>query len=244
MNGKHQFSDIHQINPLSPHGMTVSEALNSRITCRAFKNTPIPEETVKAVLQGATRAPSGGNLQPWFVWALTGQELEQLKMEIAGKIANGQISDGNTEYNIYPPEMKEPYISRKQENGRAVYASINIPRDDEAARNKQIVKNFEFFGAPVGLFFAIDRSMQQGQWSDLGMYIMSVMLLAREHGLHSAALESWALWYKTTANFLNIPKELMLFCGMALGHMDLEHPINSVRVPRAPLREFATLRGF
>ncbi len=132
------------------------------------------------------------------------------------KIASARIADGPTEYLIYPPVLAEPYLSRKFTVGEAMYDAIGVAYTDMAGQMKQSMHNFEFFGARVGLFFAIDRSMQQGQWADLGMFMQSVMLLAREHGLHTAALESWALWHATVRDFLDLPAELMLFCGMAL----------------------------
>jgi nitroreductase len=224
--------------------MHVSEALASRITCRAFLDTPVSLATVRAILAGASKAPSGGNLQPWRVWALAGDELARLEALIKEKMAAGQFGDGAPEYNIYPTPMKEPYATRRFKNGEALYAAIGVTRNDAGERMRQIERNFEFFGAPVGLFLAIDRSMQPGQWADLGMFMQSIMLLAREHGLHTAALESWSLWHKAVGDFLGTPKQLMLFCGMALGHMDLAQPINGVRAGRAPLSEFATLSGF
>ena len=224
--------------------MHVSEALATRITCRAYLDTPVPEETIRAILTGAARAPSGGNLQPWRVWVLAGSELSRLKEIIATKLAAGQFADGVPEYSIYPPQMKEPYLSRKFKAGADMYAAIGVTRDDAPERMHELARNFAFFDSPVALFFAIDRSMQQGQWADLGMFMQSVMLLAREHQLHTAALESWSLWFRTVAGFVAMPEEMMLFCGMAMGHMDTSHPINRVRTERAPLNEFASLRGF
>jgi len=206
--------------------MRVCEAIETRTTCRAFLDTPVSEATVKAILKGASRAPSGGNLQPWRVWALAGDDLAALESRVKTKIASSQIADGPTEYLIYPPVLAEPYLSRKFTVGEAMYAAIGVTHADMAGQMVQFTRNFEFFGAPVGLFFAIDRSMQQGQWADLGMFMQSVMLLAREHGLHSAPLESWALWHATVRDFLDLPAELMLFCGMALGWMDADAPIN------------------
>lgn len=224
--------------------MNVSQALQTRITCRAFLDTPVSRETVRAILEQATRAPSGGNLQPYYVWALAGRDLSELEAIVLEKFDAGQLGDGATEYNIYPPEMKEPYIARKFRNGQAVYAALGISRDDANERRNQIRRNFEFFGAPVGLFFAIDRSMQQGQWADMGMYLQSIMLLAREYGLDTSPLQSWALWPETVGNFLQIPSELMLYCGMGLGVMDRDHPVNGARVPRAGIDEISVMRGF
>jgi Nitroreductase family len=149
-----------------------------------------------------------------------------------------------TEYNVYPPNLHEPYRSRRFKCGEDVYASIGIPREDKLARLRQFARNYDFFGAPVGLFFSIDRRMGADQWSDVGMFMQNIMLLSREHGLHTCPQEAWAVWHKTVAEFLQIPAEHMLFCGMALGHRDESAPINSWRTERAPLAEFATLRGF
>jgi nitroreductase len=224
--------------------MSVTDALESRLTCRAFLDTPVSGETVRAILTDATRAPSGGNIQPQHVWALTGAPLHALVSEVVAQVRAGQLGEGAMDYAVFPPVLNEPYMSRRWQVGADMYAAIGVTRLDVEGIGAQLVRNFQFFGAPVGLFFAIDRDMQQGQWSDLGMYVMAVMLLAREHGLHTAALESWAMWPRTVAAHIGMPDNLMLFCGMALGEMDAAAPINRWRARRAALSEFATLQGF
>jgi nitroreductase len=223
--------------------MKVSEALASRITCRAFLTRPVPAPVIRSILEAAKRAPSGGNLQPWQVWVVTGGELVRLKQAVKEKLAAGQMGDGPTEYQIYPPNLKEPFKSRRFKCGEDMYATIGVARENKAGRMVQFARNFEFFGAPAAMFFAIDRSMQQGQWSDLGMFILAIMLMAREHGLHSAGQEAWAIWHKTVGEFVRIPPESMLFCGLSIGYMDEDHPINGLRTDRAPLEEFVTFHG-
>jgi nitroreductase len=222
--------------------MKVSEAILTRITTRAFLDKPVPGQVLREILEVAKRAPSGGNLQPWRVWVLGGEEMVRFKALIKEKLAVSPRGEG-TEYHIYPPELKEPYKARRFKCGEDMYATINIPREDKFGRLINFARNFEFFGAPVGMFFAIDRQMQQGQWADLGMFMQSIMLLAREHGLHTCPQEAWAIWYKTVGEFFAIPPELMLFCGMGIGYMDEAHPINSLRTERAALDEFATFVG-
>lgn len=223
--------------------MRVSEALKSRITCRAFLSTPVREETIREIISAASRAPSGGNLQPWHVWALAGTRLEALRALIRERMKTDPFGEG-AEYKIYPEGLKEPYRSRRFKCGEDMYALVGIPRENKPARLKQFAHNYDFFGAPVGLFFAIDRTMGQDQWADLGMFMQSIMLMAREKGLHTAAQEAWAIWHKTLQAFLPIPEEQMFFCGMALGHMDQAHPINRLRTERANLDEFARFEGF
>lgn len=222
--------------------MNVSEAIDTRLTARAFLDTPVEGRVIREILEVARRAPSGGNLQPWHVWVVGGEELVRFKALIREKMSANPRGEG-TEYNIYPPELKEPYKSRRFKVGEDMYATIGVTRDDKLGRLMQFARNFEFFGAPCALFFAIDRQMQQGQWADLGMFMQSIMLLAREHGLHTAPQEAWAIWYKTVGEFLSIPPELMLFCGMGIGHIDPKASINGLRTDRAPLQEFVTFKG-
>ena len=223
--------------------MNVTDALASRMSCRAFLPDAVPEATVRSILDAARQAPSGGNLQPWRVYALTGAPLAELLAAVRAKMPTHPRGDGS-EYDIYPASLWEPYRSRRFKCGEDLYATIGVARDDKFGRLLQFARNYEFFGAPVGMFFCLDRRMGPPQWSDVGMYMQSVMLLAREHGLHTCAQEAWSVWHRTVGEFLRLPPELLLFAGMALGYRDESAPINRLRTDRAPPGEFAELRGF
>ena len=138
---------------------------------------------------------------------------------------------------------KEPYAGIRFRNGEQFYDVLGVDREDYAGRFQTYLDNFRLFGAPVGLVFAIDRSMQQGQWADLGMYMQSVMLLAKARGLDTVALESWSFWHRTIRTYLKIPDDLIVFCAMAIGWADTEAPVNQFRTEREPLSAFAVLRG-
>jgi nitroreductase len=223
--------------------MHVCDAVASRYSCRAFLATPIPEQTVREIIELAVRAPSAGNMQPWRVDVIAGERVEALNALLRPRMNELPRAEG-TEYTIYPPEMNATYRKRRFEVGELLYKSIDVPREDKPARYRQYARNFEFFGAPVGMFISIERSFVLGQWIDLGSYIQNVMLLARDHGLHTCPQEAWASFHRTVADFLALPPNMMLFCGMALGHGDEAAPINSWRAPRAFLDEFATFSGF
>lgn len=223
--------------------MDVCEAIETRFSCRAFLDKPVPLVIVRDIVERAARAPSGGNLQPWRVHALAGARLKALIDLIRPRYSELPLGEG-TEYDIYPKNMKEPYRGRTRAVGELLYRALGIAREDRPARLRQFARNFEFFGAPVGLLFSIDRTMGPPQWCDLGMYIQTLMLIARAHGLHCCAQESWAHWHKTVSAFLELPAEHMLFCGMALGYGDPDAPINGWRSPRESLAVFAAFLGF
>ena len=222
--------------------MKVSEALATRKTVRAFRSDPVAAETVRAILTLAARAPSGGNLQPWKVYALLGDARDELVRRVAEKRRETPMGEA-PEYHIYPPALSEPYKTRRFRIGEAMYAALGIPREDKMARLQFFSGNWEFFGAPVGLIFTIDRQMQQGQWSDLGMYLQSIMLLAREHGLDTCPQEAWAVWHSVIREYLGVPQNEMIFCGMAIGYADTAHKVNTLHSERAALEEFVTFVG-
>lgn len=217
--------------------MKVTEAVRRRQSVRAFLDTPVSPDQIRELLDNARWSPSGGNLQPWHTYVLTGDKLRDFKQIIKQKSASQPMGE-STEYEVYPKDLQSPYRDRRFKCGQDLYDSIEIPRSDRSARLRQFANNYCFFGAPAALFFAIDRNMQQGQWADLGMFMQTFMLLAIEAGLDTCAQEAWAVWHKTVGEFLHIPSHLMLFCGMSLGYRDPDHPINNWRTERAELSEF------
>ena len=219
--------------------MNVSDALTSRIACRAFKPDPVSRETVRSILGAARQAPSGGNLQPWHVFVLTGPALAGLISDVAERSVTTPRGVP-AQYDVYPKGLKQPYADRRFKCGEDLYAALGIAREDKAGRIGQFMRNFSFFGAPVGLFFYLDRTMGPPQWADTGIFLQSVMLMARERGLHTCPQEAWAQWHEAVAAHVDPPDEWMLFCGMALGYMDEEAPVNRLRTERAAVDEIAT----
>jgi nitroreductase len=219
--------------------MIVSQAVERRRSARAFRADAIAVEVVRDILERAGRAPSGGNLQPWLVYALTGAPLQDL-LGLVREVG----PDPEPGYQIYPSNLWEPYRSRRFEAGEDLYATIPIQREDKAARLQQLARNREFFGAPVGIFIAIGRKMGPPQWADLGMYLQTVMLLAVERGLDTCPQEFWTSYARTVEGFLGLAEEHKLFCGLALGYSDEVAPINGLRTRRAPFDTWAQMRGF
>ncbi len=223
--------------------MNVSEAVRSRHSIRAFLDKPVPRDIFREILETAARAPSGGNVQPWRLYAVIGEPLAAFKAKMRDRLATNPEPDP-LEYHIYPENLWEPHRTSRFRVGEQMYGLIGIPRDNKAGRLVWLQNNYQFFGAPAALFTYIDKRMGLPQWSDLGMYLQTVMLLLREHGLDSCAQECWSNYPDTVREFLGAPAELMLFCGMAIGHRDPDAPVNRLVTERAAVDEFTTFKGF
>jgi nitroreductase len=220
--------------------MNVSDAIAARRSVRGFRADPVDPAVLHGIVTRAARAATGGNLQPWHVDVMTGEPLARLKAAIAAKLWRGESE--TPAYDIYPKELVAPYRDRRFAVGEAMYAEVGIPREDKTARRLWFARNFQFFGAPAGLFCTVDRRMGPPQWADLGMYLQNVMLLAVEAGLATCPQECWAVYPETVSEAINIPAERMLFCGMAIGFEDVEEPANRLRSARAPEAEWLTMR--
>ncbi|MEU9287766.1 nitroreductase [Streptomyces sp. NPDC048275] len=217
--------------------MDIYEAVTSRRAVRGFTDQQVPRETLERVLSAAAWSPSASNLQPWHAYVLTGAPLAELKKRAGERVASGDPWD-EAEYVQYPPDLKSPYCERRSAFGEQRYGALGIPREDIEARQRAASANWDCFGAPAALFCYIDRDLGPAQWSDVGMYLQTVMLLLRAEGLHSCAQMAWAKYHKTVAEVLSPPDELLLFCGMSIGYEDLT--VSDPRTGRAPLAETVT----
>jgi nitroreductase len=219
--------------------MNVTDAIKTRISIRAFKPDPIPESLVREILDVARYAPSGGNLQPWKVIAVAGAARDAVVA-----LAKANLPGDEGDRLVYPPNLWEPYRSRRFKVGEDMYALLGIPRDNKPARLMHLAQNFEFFGAPVGLFFVIDQRMGHAQWAHLGMFMQSVALAALERGVQSCMQEAWARMRTPLAAHFGLDEHEMIYCGMAMGYADMSKPVNALRSDRADVDEIAEFKGF
>ena len=223
--------------------MNVTEAVTSRRSIRAFQDKPVDRAVLRGILESAQRSPSGGNTQPWNAVMLTGEPLAALFAKVAEVVPLGRAAMA-PEYHVYPPELEGAYETRRQGIGEAMYAALEIPRDNRQARLAWFARNFRGFGAPVLMLVHTPKYMGPPQWSDMGMWLQTVMLLLREAGLDSCAQEAWAVYSKQIRECVDIPDDHIFFCGMAIGWGDREHAVNTFAVARAPLDEVVRWEGF
>lgn len=216
--------------------MEVTEAIRNRKSTRAFLDKPVPDEVITTVLECARWAPSGVNSQPWQVAVVTGETKRQLGNALAKQRANGETP--RQDYNYYPTQIEEPYISRKRACGHALYSALGIKRNDIETRKAQWMKNYHGFGSPVALLFFIDAILNKGSWVDAGMFIQNVMLAARGFGLETCPQAALAEYPDVIRNILNIPDSKKLICGMALGYADYDDPSYQYRTEREPVENF------
>ncbi len=217
--------------------MDVYEAVRSRRAVRAFTDEPVSREVLERVLSAAAWAPSGSNIQPWHVYVVIGEPLAELKRRAGERVAAGDPGD-EREYEMYPPALKSPYHERRSAFGKQRYGALAISREDQEARRRIAAANWNFFGAPAGLFCYIDRDLGLPQWADVGGYLQTVMLLLRAEGLHSVLQMAWSVYRKTVAEVLSPPGELILYCGMSIGFEDVT--VHEDHTGRAPLDETVT----
>src|SRR4029078_8659769 len=132
--------------------MDVFEAIDSRLSCRWFLDKPVDFAIVRELIARATRVASGGNLQPWHVYALTGAPLAEIKRQVADFIKGRDPRHDDAEYPIYSKAMWEHYKGGREEHGVQLYGALDVARDDFDGRLEQYKRNFLFFNAPVALF--------------------------------------------------------------------------------------------
>lgn len=223
--------------------MTVDDAINSRMSIRAFTPQPVPQALITEVLQLASRAPSGTNTQPWKVYVLQGASRDTLveKVCAAHEALHADpalAAEYREEYDYYPQQWVSPYIDRRRENGWGLYGLLGITKGDKDKMHAQHQRNFRFFDAPVGLMFTVDRVMGRGSLLDYGMFLQSLMLAARARGLHTCPQAAWNGFARIILPHIGAGADEMLVCGMALGYADDKNPVNTFHTPRVPATEF------
>jgi nitroreductase len=214
--------------------------LRSRRSVRAFRDQPVPRETVLDILRVATHAPSNSNSQPWHVYALAGEAIREIESAITDVFDSGRLPPSNH----FPSPLPEAYAARQADFAARYYAALGVERGDAEGRARQTRRNFSFFGAPVGLIFTLDACLRPHSWLDLGLYLQSVMLAARARGLDTCPQVSFAPYHGIIAPLLGMPSGQVTVCGLSLGWRDEQAPVNALGMPRGDVDDFVRTRGF
>jgi nitroreductase len=228
--------------------VTIQQALDSRMSARAFTQQAVSKETITDILHMASRAPSGTNTQPWKVYVLQGESRNSLVAKVCA--AHDEIrahpekaADYREAYDYYPEKWVSPYIDRRRENGWSLYGLLGIGKADKDKMHAQHQRNYKFFDAPVGLMFTLDKVMGRGSLVYYGMFLQSVMLAARAHGLHTCPQAAWNGFANIILPHIGAGADEMLVCGMALGYADDQDIVNTFRTPRETVESFTHWLG-
>jgi nitroreductase len=222
----------------------VDEAIRSRQSVRAFLPNPVERTTVEELLRLASRSASGSNIQPWRVRVVAGETKARLTQAIFDAVARDGFEPYQREWNYYPVRWREPFLGRRRKIGWEMYSLLGVAKGDFEGTQQARMRNYEFFGAPVGMMFTLDEDLEIGSWLDLGIFLGSIMIAARGQGLHTCPQAAFADFHSVIRPILNIPENEIIVCGMALGHIDPDAPVNGLMTERADLAAFATFDGF
>jgi nitroreductase len=221
----------------------VDEAITTRKSVRAFLPTPVERVTVEELLAVASRSPSGSNIQPWRVRVVAGEVRARLTQAILDAIERDGLDKYQRKWNYYPVQWREPFLGRRRKIGWDMYGLLGVGKGDHEGTHRARLRNYEFFGAPVGMIFTLDEDLEIGSWLDLGIFLGTIMIAARGRGLDTCPQAAFADFHQVIRPLLNIPENEIVICGMALGHIDPDAPVNALTTERAPISDFATFEG-
>ena len=217
--------------------MDIIEAIHKRQSIRSFKDREVSLKTVREILNISKFAPSGGNTQPWKVYVLNQNIMRELESAILHNLDNGISEKPN--FSIYPQPMSDHLKNRVKECGKLMYGALEIKKDDIEGRLNQLKQNFSFFGAPVGMLITVEKEVDLNGWGHVGHFIQNLCLSSIEFGLGTCLQESWSMYPETVQKITNYKKSEILWCGVALGYPNNDHPINNYRTPREDIDTFA-----
>jgi len=227
----------------SPNAAAVDDAIITRQSMRAFLPTPVDRATVETLLELSARSASGSNIQPWRVRVVAGAIKDRLEKAIFDAVARDGFEPYQREWNYYPVNWREPFLGRRRKIGWGMYSLLGVAKGDFEGTQRARMRNYEFFGAPVGMIFTLDEDLEIGSWLDLGIYLGTLMIAARGHGLHTCPQAAFADFHRIIRPILDIPEKEVIVCGMALGHIDPDAPVNRLATERAPLADYASFEG-
>ena len=218
---------------------SVDAVITGRKSVRAFRNDPVDPELVNHILEVASRAPSGSNMQPWNVYVLTGDALTRVTEAVCHAYDSAEPGTYRSEYRYYPEPFFEPYLARRRKMGIDMYGILGIGKGEKEKTISQQRRNYRYFDAPVGLIFTLHRDLPPGSLLEYGMFIDNIMLSARSHGLDTCPQGGWSDYHEVLRQQLPIRPEEMLIGGMAIGYADKEAAIYRLETEREPVSSFA-----
>ncbi len=226
--------------------LDILKNITNRRAVRAFTSQSVSRETIDELLNVAARAPSGANSQPWKVYVVTGEKRDQIAHDVCDAydmlLTDPELHNSlyQEQFPYYPNKWVSPYIDRRRQNGWELYGLLDIQKGDKDKMHEQQRRNFEFFDAPIGLFFTVDQIMGVGAKMDASMMMQNFMLAAKAVGLDTCPQAGWNHYHSIILPHLGVDDEdEELICGMALGYKDETAIVNTLQTPRETVANFS-----
>ena len=213
--------------------MNVRDALEARHSVRAFRSDPVDPAILHRVLAAAQRAPSWCNIQPWRVWITSGEATARLTDALTAAAQAGPIAPDFP----FPSEYPSPYAELRRQCGASLYSAMGIAREDKAARYDAWLRNYAAFDAPHVAIVGFDTRFGAYAALDVGCWLQSLLLAATEEGLAACAQASLATYPSAVREVLDVPKEIGILFGIALGYESPDAPANACRTDRNPVED-------
>jgi nitroreductase len=191
-----------------------------------FSDKPVPTDLVREALDLAMRAPSNSNIQPWHLVLASGPARDRLVDALC------------KEANAAPPKvpvLPEAFAHLRRDLGALVYGSMGIDRDDTEARRIAVLRNWEFFRAPLAGIVCMHRDLGNVDAMGVGMFVQTLLLALTARGLGTCVQVSIAGYPEIVREQLNIADDMRILCGLAIGYPDPAFPGNNLWVPRNPV---------
>jgi len=222
----------------------IAQLINARQSIRAFTQQAVSMQDVEELLALASRAPSGTNIQPWKVYVVTGRKKQEIEEVVQAKVNEiYQHPELKAQYQpafqYYPQQWFEPYLSRRRANGWGLYQLLKIEKHEKEKMHAHLLRNFQFFGAPVGIFFTAHENLHASSKMAISMFMQTFMLAAKAYDLDNCPQAAWNDYHQVILPLLGAKPHEQLICGMALGYADTEQCINDYYTPRIPPQDFA-----
>lgn len=228
--------------------MTVSlpeldELFVQRHSCRGFKTDQVPRETIARIVGTARRAPSWCNAQPWQISVTSGAETDRFRaalMQLATSSTDGLGAGSDVPF---PASYSGVYQSRRRACGWALYRAVGVGKGDRGASAREMMKNFEMFGAPHVAILSSPKELGPYGAMDCGGFVTAFTLAATAAGVATVAQAALATFSPFLHDYFGIPDDRQVLCGISFGYADPDHPANSFRTTRAEVDDIIDWHG-
>lgn len=215
--------------------MTIIEALKKRRSTRAYKPDPVAPELIRSIFEQAQTSPSNCNTQPWHVAVVSGKSRDLIQEKMVAEILGGKAPS----FHFRPgdQDLKDQYRKRQIDCAISLYDSVGIKYEEKEKRQKLMLKNWQFFGAPHAAFFSMPKSMSEVNAVDMGIYLQTIMLLMTENGLASCPQGALAMYPEAIYELANFPEDHAIMFGLSFGYADEDADINKFDVGRSDVSD-------